>query len=223
MKQLSRILWGVALVALGVILGLNVMGVTDIDIFFDGWWSLFLILPGFFGLLTEKDKMGNLILLLIGVGLLLGAQDAIGYDKVWKLALIVCLILVGLRMVFRGSCKKMAKKPPVTEGKLNCINAVFGAQDLDYSGQEFEGLELNTVFGGIECDLRRAIFTKDVVIKTNAVFGGIDVLLPENVNVQLSSTSIFGGMEDQRRTSHVEDAITVFIEGNCVFGGVDIK
>ena len=223
MKQLSRILWGVALVALGVILGLNVMGVTDIDIFFDGWWSLFLILPGFFGLLTEKDKMGNLILLLLGVGLLLGAQDAIGYDKVWKLALIATLILIGLRMVFRGSRKKKEKRPPVTDGKRNCVNAVFGAQDLDYSGREFEGLELNTVFGGIECDLRRAIFTKDVVIKTNAVFGGIDVLLPENVNVQLSSTSIFGGMEDQRRTSHVEDAITVFVEGNCVFGGVDIK
>ena len=223
MKQLSRILWGVALVALGVLLGLNVMGVTDIDIFFDGWWSLFLILPGFFGLLTEKDKMGNLILLLLGVGLLLGAQDAIGYDKVWKLALIATLILIGLRMVFRGSRKKKEKRPPVTDGKRNCVNAVFGAQDLDYSGREFEGLELNTVFGGIECDLRRAIFTKDVVIKTNAVFGGIDVLLPENVNVQLSSTSIFGGMEDQRRMSHVEDAITVFVEGNCVFGGVDIK
>ncbi|MBQ8431623.1 MAG: hypothetical protein IJX28_01950 [Clostridia bacterium] len=225
MKRLNRILWGVALVALGVVLGLNVMGVTDVEIFFDGWWTLFLIIPGFTGLLTEKDKTGNLVLLLLGLALLLGAQDVIGYDKVWKLALIAGLILIGLRMVFRGTQNKQKnhKKPPVSDGKLNCVNAVFGAQDINYDGQDFEGIELNAVFGGIECDLRHAIITKDVVIKANAVFGGVDIILPENVNLQHTSTSVFGGMDDTRHFRQIDGAVTVFVEGACVFGGVDIK
>ena len=41
MKDLSRILWGIVLVLLGIIWGLNATGVTNIDIFFDGWWTLF--------------------------------------------------------------------------------------------------------------------------------------------------------------------------------------
>ena len=36
MKDLSRILWGIVLVLLGIIWGLNAAGVTNIDIYFDG-------------------------------------------------------------------------------------------------------------------------------------------------------------------------------------------
>lgn len=35
MKDLSRILWGIVLILLGIIWGLNATGVTNIDIFFD--------------------------------------------------------------------------------------------------------------------------------------------------------------------------------------------
>lgn len=36
MKKTSGILWGIALVAIGVILALNALGITNINIFFDG-------------------------------------------------------------------------------------------------------------------------------------------------------------------------------------------
>ena len=45
MKKFSQILWGLAFIALGIILILNVTQVTDIDLFFDGWWTLFIIVP----------------------------------------------------------------------------------------------------------------------------------------------------------------------------------
>ena len=35
MKDLSRILWGIVLVLLGIIWGLNATGITNIDIFFE--------------------------------------------------------------------------------------------------------------------------------------------------------------------------------------------
>lgn len=35
MKKLNGIVWGIVLVAAGVLLGLNAFGITDIDIFFD--------------------------------------------------------------------------------------------------------------------------------------------------------------------------------------------
>ena len=40
MNNIKNILWGIILVIIGVIIGLNTIGITDIDIFFDGWGRL---------------------------------------------------------------------------------------------------------------------------------------------------------------------------------------
>ena len=72
MKKMSGILWGIAITAVGVILALNAIGLTDINIFFHGWWTLFIIVPSFIGLVTDRNKTGSIIGLCIGVCLLLG-------------------------------------------------------------------------------------------------------------------------------------------------------
>ena len=54
-------------------------------------------------------------------------------------------------------------------------------------------------------------------------FGGVDIFLPDNVNVQIKSTSIFGGVEDKRRLAELPGAPTVYVSAICLFGGVDIK
>ena len=66
MNNMKSILWGVVLVLLGVLVGTNSLGITNIDIFFDGWWSLFIIIPCFIGLFSNEDKTGNIIGLLVG-------------------------------------------------------------------------------------------------------------------------------------------------------------
>ncbi len=45
MKNLESIVIGLILIAIGVIIGLNTLNITDINIFFDGWWTLFIIIP----------------------------------------------------------------------------------------------------------------------------------------------------------------------------------
>ena len=37
MKKFKNVLWGLVLISLGVVVGLNVLGITYINIFFDGW------------------------------------------------------------------------------------------------------------------------------------------------------------------------------------------
>ena len=37
MNKISTVLWGLVLVALGLILGLNALDITDINLFFSGW------------------------------------------------------------------------------------------------------------------------------------------------------------------------------------------
>ena len=52
MKKLSKILWGIALIAVGSIFALKAFGVTNVEIFFDGWWTLFIIVPCLVGIFS---------------------------------------------------------------------------------------------------------------------------------------------------------------------------
>lgn len=112
MKNLSRILWGIVLVLLGIIWGLNATGITNIDIFFDGWWTLFIIVPAFINLIDSKetDKWGSSLWLIIGILLLLACRDIINLDLVWKLAVPIIIVLFGLSLIFKNTDKEGIKE-----------------------------------------------------------------------------------------------------------------
>jgi predicted membrane protein len=99
--------------------------------------------------------------------------------------------------------------------------AAFSGCDMNYDGEVFEGAELTAVFGGVKCDLRNAIIEKDCAIQVSAIFGGIDIFIPDNVNVKVSSNSIFGGVSN--KTAVHQSAPTIYVGGTCMFGGVEIK
>lgn len=225
MKKISKILWGLVLVAVGITLALNAFNITDIDLFFDGWWTLFIIVPCTIGLFTEREKTGNIIGIVVGVVLLLCCQNVLDFSMIWKLLIPAIIIITGLRMVFKGIFGNKANeimKKMKEEGKKPSVGkAIFSGCDLNYDGQVFENVELTAVFGGVECDLTNAIIEKDCAIQATAVFGGVDVLVSNNVNVKVNSNSIFGGVSN--KTSANANAPTIYINAICVFGGVDVK
>lgn len=225
MKKTSNILWGILLVAVGVVFALNALNITDIDVFFDGWWTLFIIVPCAVGLFTEREKTGNLIGIAIGVFLLLCCQDILSFSMLWKLLVPAVIVIIGLKMVLTGLFGNKANeilakmKLEGKQPKAGC--ATFSGCDLNYDGEVFEGAELTAIFGGIKCDLRNAIIEKDCAVQVSAIFGGIDIFVPEGVNVKVSANSIFGGVSN--KTSVHKDAPTIYISGTCMFGGVEIK
>ncbi len=225
MKKASSVLWGIVLIAAGVILALNVFDITNINIFFDGWWTLFIIVPCTIGLFTEREKTGNIIGILLGVFLLLCCQDVLSFSMLWKLMIPAVIVIIGLKMVLTGLFGNKANaiiKQMRLEGKeprSGC--ATFSGCHMNYDGEVFEGAELTAVFGGVKCDLRNAVIEKDCAIAVSAIFGGIDILVPSNINVKVSSNSIFGGVSN--KTSVYPNAPTIYISGTCMFGGVDIK
>lgn len=227
MKKFKSIIWGLVLVAVGVIVALNALDITDIDIFFDGWWTLFIIIPCFIGIFTSKDKYSNILGLAAGVFLLLCCQDILEFSMLWKLGLPVIIVAVGLKMIFcglfRNKSEKVIENVKINGGYTKKFGATFSGTTANFSGEMFYGTELNAIFGGVDCDLRGAFIEQDCVIKANAIFGGIDIFVPEGVNVKVHSTSIFGGVDNKEHKNSPENPHTIFVHANCIFGGVDIK
>lgn len=227
MKRSRNILWGLLLIIVGIIWGLNACNITQIDIFFDGWWTLFIIVPCVIGLFTERDKIGNLIGVIIGIALLMSCQGWLDWDLLWKLAVPFILVVVGLKMIFKDhfnrKAKEVAEKMSSRGGVRKEYCATFSGQKLNFAGEKFEGADLTAVFGGVDCDLRQAVIEEDVVVNICSVFGGVDLFVPSNVNVKVSSTCIFGGISDKRAVKAANNEVTVYINATCMFGGADIK
>ena len=203
MKKISKILWGAVLIAIGVIFSLNAFGITDIKVFFDGWWTLFIIVPCFIGIFTDREKTGNIIGLLIGLFLLLCCQNVLSFGMLWKLAIPAVIVIIGLKLILGGLFGDRAVKM-ISESrqkgdniKIGC--ATFSGQDMNFDGEVFSGAELTAIFGGVECDLRTAIIEKDCAITASAIFGGIDIYVPDYVNVKINSNSIFGGVSGKNK------------------------
>lgn len=226
MNNIKNILWGIILVIIGVIIGLNTIGITDIDIFFDGWWTLIIIVPCFIGLFTNKDKTGNIIGLLVGVILLLGMQNIIDFNLIWKLLLPSIIVIIGLSLIFKNTFNSKInneiKKLNNKNTKDNEYCATFSGQRIDFPNEEFKGATLNSVFGSITCDLREAKIKEDVVINASSVFGGIDIIVPDDVNIKIKSNSIFGGVNNKKKNNE-DKKYTIYVNASCLFGGVDIK
>lgn len=223
--KISNIMWGVVLIVIGIIFGLNSLGVTNINLFFNGWWCFFIIIPSFIDLFKDNDKTGSIIGLIIGISLLLASNDIINFKLIWKLIIPVILVIVGLSFIFKDVLSKKVKKEikKLNINKDKETYALFGGQTLNYSDEEFSGNNINSIFAGIKCDLRNSIINDDVVINAMCIFGGITIFVPNDVKVVINSTPIFGGVGDERRKKNKDAKKILYINATCIFGGIEIK
>ena len=62
------------------------------------------------------------------------------------------------------------------------------------------------------------IYTKD-----NKLIDSIKQFVKEDTKVLIKSTSLFGGVENKKKTETNDKSKTIYINAFCMFGGVDIK
>lgn len=265
MKRSSTgIIWGLLIIVLGILIGAKAFGM-EFDIFFDGFWTLFIIIPSAIGLTEKGNRTGSMIGLSIGILLLLAARDIIQWDMFGKLILAVIFIIIGIKLIYEEITKnkygdsssnftyskdstysytdeKSSKnyydsqqtdtsnqfsqeKKNESDYKKQVVS-IFSGKDMNFNGKEFHGIAISAVFGGADLDLRNAIITKDCIIDVTVIFGGIDIKVGDNVRIVMNCSPIFGGVEDHTNyRGGVEGSSnpTLYINGACIFGGIDIK
>jgi len=224
MKDKGNLIWGILLIVIGLIIGLNSLGIADINLFFDGWWTLFIIVPSLIDIIKEPRKTESYIWLIVGVILLLCAQDILKFELVGKLIFPVILVGIGLSLLLKDKVESKVKEKIKTlnQDGLEEYYATFSGQEINLKGEEFKGASLNAIFGGIDLNLSETQIQKDTLINITSVFGGIDIKVPSNVNVKVKSTSIFGGVDNKVR-KYTENLPTIYVKAFCLFGGADIK
>jgi len=223
-NRYGNIIVGLSFVLFGVIMLGNYVGLFSINVFFKGWWTLFLVIPALVGLFNDHNKTGSLILLIIGAFLLLDQQSIITGELAWKTAFAIAIIVIGLRIIFSPMLTKSKGCTLISKnsGKLENYSAIFGGQKEKPTGQKFKGANIVAIFGGIQLDLTDSIIEEDVEINVTAIFGGCAILPPKDVNVKVCGTNIFGGVGNKLEHRSTK-ATTIYVNTISVFGGVGIK
>lgn len=227
---LSRIFIGLLVVAIGVGYLGNALWNWNFELFFDGWWTLFLIVPAVYGFIKWEFNLFNIILFLTGIALLLNAQGLLEAGF-WAVFIPALVIVFGLYLIFG----KFFKRKPQSFDNIvrnrqlggdvsSCpeYTAIFAESNVKNVSDDLLGGEATAVFGAVTIDLRDAKVNRNININANAIFGGIDIFVPEDVRVELTGFPIFGGFSDKRLSRNVNGNV---IKINCfaAFGGITIK
>lgn len=225
MRQISRIMWGFVLIILGVVFSLNALEITDIDLFFKGWWTLLIIVPSFISLFTDNDKIGGFIGLGVGLMLLLACRGYFDIKVICKLIVPLIIIIVGFELVFKDAFdkeKQASIKKISSSNEIRNVSAVFSTKDDTVSMKFFEGVKYTVLFGTINSNYSSALIEKDSLIKINNIWGNVNIRLPEGVNVSVTSHSLFGGV-DNRIVNNDNNQITVYVQSYSLLGSAEIR
>jgi hypothetical protein len=87
-----------------------------------------------------------------------------------------------------------------------------------------KNIQALALFGGMDLDLRNAIFDAPVVeISGFWCFGGLDIKVPEGIDVRDQTAGVFGGTDIRDIGDPAPGAPTLVIKGMTLFGGVTVR
>jgi len=215
---------GITLIIVGFLFILDTFSIMEFGGIISDWWPAIFIIIGLIKL-QGQDKGAGLIFILIGVLFLLTTHNIIGWGSIWRLWPLI-LIFIGLSMVFKGrrSSWNLTNESTIGNDFIHS-NAVFGGSEHTITSQNFKGGETMALFGGVELDLREAKISPDgCKIHATALFGGVEIIVPNDWNVIITGTPIFGGIDSKsRRKSDVSSKNDIYVHCTVAFGGVEIK
>lgn len=102
--------------------------------------------------------------------------------------------------------------------------AIFGGVSRSGKWRVRKNIQALTLFGGMDLDLRDAIFEAPVVeISGFWCFGGLDIKVPAGIEVQDQTAGIFGGTDVRDLGDPAPGSPTLVIRGVALFGGVSVR
>lgn len=118
---------------------------------------------------------------------------------------------------------RSAARLSVSKTEREDITAILGGSDQRNSSQDFKGSKVSAIMGGVKLDLRKAVIKKEATIEIFTFWGGVELLVPSNVIVKNKSSVILGGIEDKTERDTSKDAPVLYITGDIIMAGVEVK
>lgn len=196
---------------------------ANIDLFsmrniIDNWWPVALIVTGLLMLwYNRQNYVWALFVLAAGVIVLLNNLGVTTIDF-GDIILPAIIVTFGVSLLANS-----LNRPRPSKEADESISAFLGGTSNKNTSNDYHGSKLTAVMGGVELDLSSATIKKEASLEVFVLMGGIDLRVPENVIVKNRASVMMGGVEDKTKPTESKNNPVLYIHGNVLLGGVEIK
>jgi hypothetical protein len=181
---------------------------------------------------ADREQVANLLSTAYAEGRLSREEHDERVDQLMRAKTFDDLVLITRDLVVIGSPNPVARQTnssftidtarqnPETDKMI----AIFGGVNRKGRWRARRNIQALALFGGMDLDLRDAIFEAPLVeISGFWCFGGLDIKVPEGIEVQDQTAGIFGGTDVRDIGDRAPGAPTLVIKGVALFGGVSVR
>lgn len=226
MKKLpiARIVMGLLVIVVGAALLLNNLGVAPFGEIIRKGWPMVVVVLGLTMLLNNtRHYLWALIVVAAGVLWQLNVLDIIAVN-VWQLFWPVVIIAAGISIIVNRVAMHGGKlAAAVSQAERDDITAILSGSEQKNHSEGFKASKITTVMGGVMMDLREATIKKEATVEVFSLMGGVELRVPETVQVKCSTSNILGGVENKTRAPEGKNAPVLHVIGDVILGGIEIK
>jgi predicted membrane protein len=238
---MKKIAIGVIIMMLGVFLLFNNLGyVSSVLYRLVISWQALLIAIGATLVFDRKRDNNNAGIILIFIGSFFLLPRIFDVNATGIL-IPLFIIVAGMFFVIHATTKKTPKKifenfdeipfqkTTVGSGGVVKREYVFTGSKEQWTYGKLKNVEIEAVFSGIELDLTQTELADDIKvaahIKVSSVFSGVTLYVPDDWNITVQKTGVFGTFTDKRphNAIHSTGNKMVILELEAVFGGGEIR
>jgi len=223
-RNTSRLIFGLFILMAGVLFAYGELTGRDLVDLLRYWPAVFVVV----GLAQLSDArgrrafLGAAIWIAAGALLLLYNLDVLPFN-VFDLTPLLIAVL-GAHLVRRSFSR--LPLPGAAAGTASPwvrALAVMGGVQRRHRSRHFAGGDVTAIMGGCEIDLTRcAIADEEAVLDTFALWGGIEVRVPEGWEVTGEVLPILGGFDDKTTLADTPPAGRLRLRGFAIMGGVEV-
>lgn len=234
----GRTVAGIILVLLGILFTLDNFGLVEAgDVF--RYWPLLFVAAGLAKLVRARlpeQRFAGALIAAFGAALLLHNLDLVRFHfrDIWPFF----LVFGGAFLVWRsirardhaldGTSGSSDPQAPNPRGSLLNEFALMGGGERVVRDPDFRGGEVTAIMGGFDIDLRQAGIAGDSAeITIFALWGGVDLKVPEEWNVVLQGIPILGAFSNSARgggpPASGAPRKTLVVRGTVIMGGLEVK
>ena len=218
-----QLLVGLLVIGVGALFTLQNLGLAHWARDVLRYWPAGLVVIGLLKLwqahASTGGAFGGLLFIAAGTWLLLEEATLVRISLVdlWPLL----LVFVGVYLVWQG-----VSSPRPQSADLNATvsaMAILGGVARGNNSRAFKGGDLTAIMGGCELDLRQASLEAEAVLDVFALWGGIEIRVPDDWTVVSHVVPILGGFDDKTRPSSRGGRSCLVIRGFVIMAGVEVK
>ena len=225
-RSWSRIATGVLIILIGGFLLLWTTGTIEAQLFW-AWIPALFVLLGVWALVRSgvQNIVGPVMLIAIAGAFLLRSLNLIEAGIIgtyWP----VFIILFGLLVIINRYRRR--RRIEVQDIDVQGVTSIgiFGNDRRRITSDIFADAEAVSIFGDAEVDLRDCtIEDPPAHVEVTAIFGDVELRVPEEWRVDLRVMNLFGDVIDRRPRSTVEQSTEsmLIVNGTAVFGDVELR